>query len=134
MTIIYNFSVNTFCRLLTITNNLCHPFEKGMVNLMLDSTTSMLRTWETRVENEGGVVDIKIDEDLRSLSADILSRACFGSDYAQGEEIFLKLETLQRIMSKTNVGIPGYRYDNISNSFTLITIRGKYTYPLQTNT
>jgi len=79
---------------------------KGMVNLMLDSTTSMLRTWETRVENEGGVVDIKIDEDLRSLSADILSRACFGSDYAQGEEIFLKLETLQSIMSKTNVGIP----------------------------
>lgn len=105
-----------------------------MVNLMLDSTTSMLRTWESRVENEGGVVNIKIDEDLRSLSADILSRACFGSDYAKGEEIFLKLETLQRIMSKKNVGIPGFRYDNISNLFTLITIRGKYTYPLQTNT
>jgi hypothetical protein len=52
-----------------------------MVNLMLDSTSSMLRTWESRVENEGGVSDIKIDEDLRSLSADILSRACFGSDY-----------------------------------------------------
>ncbi|XP_062175417.1 cytochrome P450 714C2-like [Alnus glutinosa] len=83
---------------------------KGMVNLMLDSTSSMLRTWESRVENEGGVVDIKIDEDLRSLSADILSRACFGSDYAQGEQIFLKLESLQKIMSNSNVGIPGFRF------------------------
>jgi hypothetical protein len=99
---------HVFTRLLLyITNNL---YEKGMVNLMLDSTTSMLRTWESRVENEGGVSDIKIDEDLRSLSADILSRACFGSDYTQGEEIFLKLETLQKIMSNTNMGVPGYRY------------------------
>ncbi|XP_023890887.2 cytochrome P450 714C2 isoform X2 [Quercus suber] len=83
---------------------------KGMVNLMVDSTTSMLRSWESRIENEGGIADIKINDDLRSLSADIISRACFGSNYSQGEEIFLKLKTLQGIMSKGNVGIPGFRF------------------------
>ncbi|GMY22990.1 cytochrome P450 714C2-like [Fagus crenata] len=83
---------------------------KGMVNLMVDSTTLMLRSWESRIENEVGIANIKIDEDLRSLSADIISRACFGSNYSQGEEIFLKLNTLQRIMSKGNVGVPGFRF------------------------
>lgn len=79
------------------------------MNLMVDTTTSMLRTWGRRIENEGGIAEITIDEDLRSLSADIISRACFGSDYSQGEEIFEKLETLQRIMSKGTVGVPGFR-------------------------
>nr|XP_023890860.1 cytochrome P450 714C2-like isoform X1 [Quercus suber] len=83
---------------------------KGMVNLMVDSTTSMLRSWESRIENEGGIADIKINDNLRSLSADIISRACFGSNYSQGEEIFLKLNTLQGIMSKGNVGVPGFRF------------------------
>ncbi|KAK4592584.1 hypothetical protein RGQ29_016922 [Quercus rubra] len=83
---------------------------KGTVKLMVDSTTSMLRSWESRIENEGGIADIKINDDLRSLSADIISRACFGSNYSQGEEIFLKLKTLQGIMSKGNVGVPGFRF------------------------
>jgi hypothetical protein len=97
-------------------------FLKGMVNLMVDSTTLMLRSWESRIENEVGIANIKIDEDLRSLSVDIISRACFGSNYSQGEEIFLKLNTLQRIMSKGNVGVPGFRYGNISDPFIIITM------------
>ncbi|KAM3733397.1 hypothetical protein ACB098_11G132600 [Castanea mollissima] len=83
---------------------------KGMVNLMVDSTISMRRSWESRIENEGGIADIKISEDLRSLSADIISKACFGSNYSHGEEIFLKLKTLQGITSKGNVGVPGFRF------------------------
>ena len=88
-----------------------------MVNLMVDFTTLMLRSWESRIENEAGIANIKIDEDLRSLSADILSRACFGSNYSQGEEIFLKLNNL-----KGNVGVPGFRYGNISDPFIIITM------------
>lgn len=82
---------------------------KGMVHLMLESTTSMLRSWESRIENEG-VADIKVDGDLRSLSADILSKACFGSDYTKGEEIFVKIEILQKMLAKKNVGVPGLRF------------------------
>ncbi|KAL4597815.1 hypothetical protein ACB092_11G016100 [Castanea dentata] len=83
---------------------------KGMVILMVDSTFSMLRSWESRIENEGGIADIEIIEDCRSLSADIISRACFGSNYSQGEEIFLKLKALQGIMSTGNIGVPGFRF------------------------
>ncbi|MBA0834194.1 hypothetical protein Goarm_006569 [Gossypium armourianum] len=55
-------------------------------------------------------VKIIVDEDLRSLSADIISRACFGSNYSKGEEIFSKLKALQMAMAKTYIGIPGMRY------------------------
>ncbi|MBA0772354.1 hypothetical protein Gotri_007745 [Gossypium trilobum] len=83
---------------------------KGMVNLMVDATISMLKSWESRVEWEKGILEIIVDEDLRSLSADIISRACFGSNYSKGEEIFSKLKALQMAMAKTYIGIPGMRY------------------------
>ncbi|MBA0620537.1 hypothetical protein Godav_006241 [Gossypium davidsonii] len=83
---------------------------KGMVNLMVDATISMLKSWESRVEWEKGILEIIVDEDLRSLTADIISRACFGSNYSKGEEIFSKLEALQMAMAKTYIGIPGMRY------------------------
>ncbi|PIN06544.1 Cytochrome P450 CYP4/CYP19/CYP26 subfamily [Handroanthus impetiginosus] len=85
---------------------------KGMVNLMAESTLAMLKTWENKIESWGGKVKITVDEDLRSLSADIISRACFGSSYTEGELIFTKLHALQRTMSKGNfnVGVPGLRY------------------------
>ncbi|KAG2672066.1 hypothetical protein I3843_13G021300 [Carya illinoinensis] len=83
---------------------------KGMMSLMVDCTTSMLRAWEIRIENEGGIADIKIDKDLRTLSGDVISRACFGSNYLEGEEIFLKFRTLQKIMSKKTLGIPKFRF------------------------
>lgn len=70
----------------------------------------MLRKWESIIENEGGIADIKIDKDLRTLSGDVISRACFGSNYLQGEEIFLKFRTLHKIMSKRTIGIPKFRY------------------------
>ncbi|KAK8518618.1 hypothetical protein V6N13_018100 [Hibiscus sabdariffa] len=93
-----------------IAPNLFPDKVKGMVNLMVDATISMLKSWESRVEREGGISEIVVDEDLRSLSADIISRACFGSDYSQGEEIFSKLNALQLAMSKVTIGIPGMRF------------------------
>ncbi|KAH0980695.1 hypothetical protein GBA52_007872 [Prunus armeniaca] len=83
---------------------------KGMMDLMVDSTTTLLRSWQSKVESEVGIAVLRVDEDMRSLSADIISRACFGSSYSEGKEIFLKLRTLQRIMSQGNIGVPGVRY------------------------
>lgn len=90
---------------------------KGMVNLMVDATTSMLKSWESRVEGENGISEITVDEDLRSLAADIISRACFGRNYSKGEEIFSKLKALQMAMAKTDIGIPGMRYIISPQSF-----------------
>ena len=80
----------------------------------MDSTNSVLKTWESRIERGGGIAEINVDADMTCLSADIISRACFGSNYAQGEEIFLKLKALQNVMSKCYVGIPGLRYHYFS--------------------
>ncbi|XP_031264401.1 cytochrome P450 714C2-like [Pistacia vera] len=83
---------------------------KGMVKLMVYATILTLKSWENKIENGGGSADIKVDDDMRSLSADIISRACFGSNYSKGEDIFSKLRTLQKTMSKVGIGIPGLRY------------------------
>ncbi|KAF8378967.1 hypothetical protein HHK36_028393 [Tetracentron sinense] len=85
---------------------------KDMVNIMLESATLVMKSWESRIEGEGGIADIRVDEDLRNLSADIISKACFGSSYSEGKEIFLKLRSLQKIMSKGSllIGVPGLRY------------------------
>lgn len=80
-----------------------------MVSLMVNSTNSLIGSWESRIESSGGTVEIRIDDDLRSLSADIISRACFGSSYSQGKEIFLKLRELQQVMSHGSVGVAGMR-------------------------
>ena len=81
-----------------------------MVNLIVDSTNVMLSSWKARIKNEGSVSEIRIDEDLRSMSADVIARACFGSNYTEGKEIFTKLRDLQRVLSKIFAGIPGFRY------------------------
>ena len=77
----------------------------------MDSTTTLVRSWESRIEGDGGMAEINIDLEIRNLSADIISRACFGSNYTKGEEIFLKLRNLQDAMSRGFIGIPGSRYD-----------------------
>ncbi|KAJ4847637.1 hypothetical protein Tsubulata_002749 [Turnera subulata] len=84
---------------------------KGMISLMTECTMSMERSWGSRIESEGGTAVIDVAPDMRRLSADIISRACFGSNYARGEEIFVKLKSLQDVMSKASIGIPGLRYD-----------------------
>ncbi|KAK3009135.1 hypothetical protein RJ639_013912 [Escallonia herrerae] len=83
---------------------------KDMVSLMAGSTARMLESWERKVGNKGGCVEIRVDRDLRSLSADIIARACFGSNYLQAEKAFLKLEDLQNILSNGKIGVPGLRY------------------------
>ncbi|GFP90495.1 cytochrome p450 714c2 [Phtheirospermum japonicum] len=83
---------------------------KGMLKLMAESTLTMLKAWEKNTESLEGKVEISVDDDLRRLSADIISRACFGRSYLQGEKIFSKLQSLQRVMSRGNIGVPGLRY------------------------
>ncbi|KAJ4978101.1 hypothetical protein NE237_008881 [Protea cynaroides] len=74
---------------------------KGMVGLMVESGLEFINKWEKRVmESEGGIAELKVDDDLRNFSADVISRACFGSSYSQGKQIFSKLRTLQHTMSE----------------------------------
>lgn len=79
------------------------------MKLMVESTSKMMESWDERTRNSEGKSEVKVDDDLKSLTADIISRACFGSSYAEGEQIFLKLQTLQMVMSKVPIGVPGLR-------------------------
>ncbi|PIA59902.1 hypothetical protein AQUCO_00400639v1 [Aquilegia coerulea] len=85
---------------------------KGMIKLMGDSAMSLVTLWESKIDSEGGIREIKVDEDLRNFSADIISKACFGSSYSKGQEIFQKLRGLQNVMSKQGLflGVPGLRF------------------------
>lgn len=76
---------------------------------MVESTSKMIESWDEKTRNSQGKLEVNVEGDLKSLSADIISRACFGSNYAEGEQIFLKLQTLQRVMSKVPIGVPGLR-------------------------
>ena len=65
------------------------------------------------IESEGGVADIEIFKDIRKLSGDIISKACFGSNYFKGGEIFSKLRDLQELVSDKILLsiIPGMRFE-----------------------
>lgn len=80
-----------------------------MVGLMTESVEPLLRKWEACIEAQGDrIADIRVDDDLRAVSADVISRACFGSSYIKGKEIFLKLRTLQKTISSKGMlfGLP----------------------------
>ncbi|KAK4376151.1 hypothetical protein RND71_006828 [Anisodus tanguticus] len=91
---------------------------KGMINLVQDSALTLLSSWNIQIEAQGGTADIKIDADMRSFSGDVISKACFGSNFSKGEEIFFKLRALQEASSKRvlSTGIPGMRYIPTKNN------------------
>ncbi|KAL3517933.1 hypothetical protein ACH5RR_020522 [Cinchona calisaya] len=85
---------------------------KGMVSLVQESTITLVNSWKSIIEAENGIADIKIDQHMRSFSGDVISRACFGSNYSKGEEIFKRLRALQEAASKRVLatGVPGMRH------------------------
>ena len=82
-----------------------------MTNLIEQSTLMLIESWKGLIEAEGGKADIKIDDYLKKFSGEVISRACFGSSYAEGEQLFQKLAALQQITAKKgfSLGIPGMR-------------------------
>ncbi|XP_012443451.1 cytochrome P450 714A1 [Gossypium raimondii] len=86
---------------------------KGMVGLMVESTVPLLKKWEAMIDAGGGLAaEINVDEDLRSVSADVIARACFGSSYVKGKQIFSKLRTIQTTITKQGFlfGLNGSRF------------------------
>ncbi|XP_014522620.1 cytochrome P450 714A1 [Vigna radiata var. radiata] len=74
---------------------------KGMVDLMVESAQPLLLKWEQIIESQGGATaEIKVDGDFRGLSADVISRVCFGHSYSKGKEVFSKLRSIQMALTK----------------------------------
>ncbi|KAJ8649884.1 hypothetical protein MRB53_002907 [Persea americana] len=110
-----------------------HP-DMGMVDLIVECTIPMLKSWEHRIDSEGevGIGDVRVDEDLKCFSAFVISRACFGSSYSNGEEIFSRLRAIRHEMAKAGIllGIPGWSKggieSNAGNSFTMDNYKSIY--------
>ncbi|KAL6597390.1 hypothetical protein ACP70R_046830 [Stipagrostis hirtigluma subsp. patula] len=72
---------------------------KGMIQLIEDSTFPLLQAWESMIDNGGGSSEIVVDDYLRNMSRDVIAKACFGSSFAKGEDIFCKLRQIQKALS-----------------------------------
>ncbi|CAN6344229.1 unnamed protein product [Urochloa humidicola] len=80
---------------------------KGMIGLIMDATVPLLQAWENILDGTGGSKEIYVDGYLRNFSADVIARACFGSSFTKGKDIFCKLRQLQKAISQqdTLVGL-----------------------------
>ncbi|EMS50994.1 hypothetical protein TRIUR3_06519 [Triticum urartu] len=71
-----------------------------MIELIVGASVPLLEAWESMLDDAGGSKEIDVDGYLRNFSADVIARACFGSDFTTGEEIFHKLRQLQKAISQ----------------------------------
>ena len=80
---------------------------------MKESAFKVLNSLNDKIDSGKGVSELKIDDYTRSYAGDVILRACFGSNYAEGKKIFFKLRTLQEVLAKnlSFQGIPGMRFD-----------------------
>ncbi|CAI9103164.1 OLC1v1001610C1 [Oldenlandia corymbosa var. corymbosa] len=85
---------------------------KGMTKLIQESAMTIVNSWNKVIEEKGGIADIKVDPYMRRMSGDVISKACFGSSYNKGEDLFSKLTSLEEATSKKflAIGIPGMRH------------------------
>lgn len=65
---------------------------------------AIIKKWESHItESEGGIAELVIDGDMKTLTADVISKVCFGTSYALGNLIFAKLASMQAILAKSSV-------------------------------
>ncbi|CAI0447457.1 unnamed protein product [Linum tenue] len=80
---------------------------KNMTPAMIASTEMMLERWKNRVGEE-----VEVYEEFRFLTAEVISRTAFGSNFAEGKRIFDLLTQMGElaVASAFKVRLPGIRY------------------------
>lgn len=76
---------------------------------MVECTTQMLKSLENAMET--GETEVEIGEYMTRLTADIISRTEFDSNYEMGKQIFHLLTDLQRLCAQASrhLWFPGSR-------------------------
>lgn len=83
---------------------------KDMVPTFVNCTTTMLEEWSKLVLS--GAKEVDVFEEFRKLTADVIARTAFGSNYAEGKHIF-NLQNQQMALTAEllySFYIPGFRF------------------------
>ncbi|CDY12618.1 BnaA02g12860D [Brassica napus] len=86
---------------------------KGYAKHMVECTRVMAGKLRKEVKESGGDdKEVEIGEEMRRLTADIISRTEFGSSYDKGKELFSLLTVLQRLCAQStrHLCFPGSRF------------------------
>jgi len=81
-----------------------------MLPAFYESCEEMINKWE-KIVAEGDSREVDVWPDLVTLSADVISRAAFGSSYAEGHKIFqlLKEQVDLALSMLQSIYFPGLR-------------------------
>jgi len=84
---------------------------KGMIPVFTTSCSRMINQWQKMVSSQQRC-EVDIWPELQKLTADVISRAAFGSNYEEGKEIFeLQKELILLVLeAMQTLYIPGFRF------------------------
>lgn len=80
-----------------------------MVKVMVKSANTLVKTWESRLNQTDGVaLDLPIHDYVRSFSSNVISNILFGSNFKEGNMIFPKYRALLNAMASPTIlnGVP----------------------------
>ncbi|VFQ77593.1 unnamed protein product [Cuscuta campestris] len=79
---------------------------KGMTSLMVESARKTVDRWTTMTEC--GCVEINVQGEITSMTAEIIGKASFGITYEEGKHVFEKLRAMHATLFKSTryVGVP----------------------------
>ena len=84
---------------------------QDMLNLMVESGSTLVKTWKELIETGDGISDIMIDAHVRNFTCYITSKMVFGHDHHKGIRIFPKCQALIKAMgTATTLGLPFSRH------------------------
>jgi hypothetical protein len=105
-----------------------------MVSTMMKCTTSLLQTWEQKVQLGKGEVELEIHNEKRIITTNIIAHTAFSINYEKGKQVFTKMDNLVFLMSKPYNNpffwIPGYMFTFFSLVWKHIGLMNVLTYIL----
>ncbi|KAL1827573.1 hypothetical protein ACET3Z_005985 [Daucus carota] len=85
---------------------------KDMLSIALESGNALVKSWEKLVETEGGIADIRVDDDVKNFMSSIFSSVMFGRYDIAEKGLFSKCRDLMEASASPDEpnGRPFYRF------------------------